>query len=122
MASPAPGGLCGRQDYKDWKQCSEYQFSKTYRHIDRAVAKWIETRKEQMDEQIAGSGVALADTDWKQVLDEWIVFLGDLEAERQKRKEVKTTEEQSAREQAQLENGHKDGSSPPPRGTGRGRR
>ena len=47
--------------------------------------KWIETWKEQV-EQIAGSGVALADTDWKQVLDEWIEFLGDLEAERQGRR------------------------------------
>ena len=46
---------------KFWKQCSEYiqnQFSKTYRYIDRAFTKWIETRKEQV-EQIAGSGVAL---------------------------------------------------------------
>jgi hypothetical protein len=82
---------------KFWKQCSEYiqnQFSKTYRYIDRAFTKWIETRK---DEQIARSGVALADTDWKQVLDEWIEFLGDLEAERQGRRLGLL----SAREQAQ---------------------
>ena len=103
-----------RDDYADgritktkfWKECSQYihtQFSKTYRHIDRAVSKWIETRKEQVEEQIAGSSIAISDTDWKQVLDEWIEFLGDLEAERQERKEAKSAEEQSAREQAQLE-------------------
>lgn len=103
-----------RGDYADnkitkarfWKNCAEYiqhDIGKIYRHIDRAVSKWVETRKEQVQEQIQASGVALADTDWKQVLDEWIEFLGDLEAERKERKDAKTAEEISAREMAQYE-------------------
>ena len=56
-------------------------------------------RKEQLDEQLAGSGVALADTDHGRV----DRVLGDLEAEKQERKEAKNAEELSVREQAQHE-------------------
>ncbi|KAJ9324720.1 hypothetical protein DTO027B5_2591 [Paecilomyces variotii] len=54
-----------------------------------------------MDAITKGSGLAIADTDWKQALDAWIEFLNDLKKAEQERKE----EQSAARDQA---NSHRD--------------
>jgi hypothetical protein len=79
-----------------WKSCAEYiqsEMGKTYRHIDRVVAKWEKSRRSEIEEAKRESGVAKSDTDWLQAMDEWIVFLDDLKADEAEKKLSKEAEE-----------------------------
>ena len=106
--------LTNRQMYADrntsktafWKICAEYiesEMQKSYRYIDRAVAKWEKARRSEIEEAKMESGVAKSDTDWLQAVDEWIVFLDDLKAEEAERRDSKVAEEADARQIAQNE-------------------
>ncbi|KAJ9193235.1 hypothetical protein DTO164E3_6847 [Paecilomyces variotii] len=87
-----------------WAKCGNWiqqEFGKTYCRVDRSIQQLVKKKKQEMDAITKGSGLAIADTDWKQALDAWIEFLNDLKKAEQERKE----EQSAARDQA---NSHRD--------------
>jgi hypothetical protein len=79
-----------------WKSCAAYiqsEMGKTYRHIDRVVAKWEKSRRHEVEEAKKESGVAKSDTDWLQAMDIWIEFIDDLKMDESERKNSKEAED-----------------------------
>jgi hypothetical protein len=87
-----------------WKSCAEYiqsEMGKTYRHIDRVVAKWEKSRRHEVEEA-KESGVAKSDTDWLQAMDVLIEFIDGFKMDESERKNSKEAE-MDARRIAQRE-------------------
>lgn len=84
-----------------WKQFADWmtdELGKTLSNPDRTVRTWEGKRRQEAEGEIRSSGEPIADTAWKQAMDEWIQFVDDVKTREQEERELKSAEASSQRE------------------------